>query len=59
MRRNYTAQASVSACKGGSALLLKPYTTIDAVGFHDDQLPLLEPLIADHLREQGITDYLV
>ena len=39
--------------------VLKPYTTIDAVGFHDDQLPLLEPLIADHLREQGITDYLV
>src|SRR5687767_8407219 len=39
--------------------VLKPHTPVDAVGFHDDQLPQLRPLIAEHLAEQGIDDYLV
>lgn len=39
--------------------VLTPRTPVDAAGFHDDQLPVLKPLIADHLSERGISDYLV
>jgi UDP-galactopyranose mutase len=39
--------------------VLVPHTPVDATGFHDDQLPLLGPLLAEHLRERGITDYIV
>jgi UDP-galactopyranose mutase len=39
--------------------VLKPHTAIDAGGFHDDQLPVLRPLIAEYLRDKGITDYIV
>lgn len=39
--------------------VVRPHTPIDAWGFHDDQLPVLRPLIAGHLKDQGITDYLV
>jgi glycosyltransferase involved in cell wall biosynthesis len=39
--------------------VLRPCTPVDALGFHDDQLPALQPLVADYLREQGITDYVV
>ena len=38
---------------------LRPHTPIDASGFHDDQLPVLKPLLADHLASQGIDDYVV
>jgi len=34
----------------------RPHTGIDASGFHDDQLPVLRGLIADHLRDELITD---
>jgi len=36
-----------------------PRTPIDSPGFHDDQLSLLKPLLANYLRENGIVDYLV
>jgi glycosyltransferase involved in cell wall biosynthesis len=39
--------------------VLVPRTPVDAAGFHDDQLPVLQPLIADYLREQEIDDYVV
>jgi glycosyltransferase involved in cell wall biosynthesis len=39
--------------------VLTPRTPVDAAGFHDDQLPTLQPLIVDHLRERGIEDYVV
>ncbi|KQU65968.1 MULTISPECIES: glycosyltransferase [unclassified Rhizobacter] len=36
-----------------------PHTPIDATGFHDDQLPLLKPLLADHLARHRITEDVV
>ena len=39
--------------------VLRPHTTISAVGFHDDQLPELKPLLAEYLQDFSITDYLV
>ena len=36
-----------------------PHTPVEAAGFHDDQLSMLQPLVAGQLREQGIDDYLV
>ena len=33
-----------------------PHTPVEAAGFHDDQLALLQPLVAAQLREQGIDD---
>lgn len=39
--------------------VLRPHTAVDAVGFHDDQLSALQPLIASYLAKQGIDDYLV
>ena len=39
--------------------VLRPHTTVDAVGFHDDQLPELKPLLAEYLRDFSIDDYLV
>lgn len=44
-----------SPCAGVE--VLRPHTPIDAFGFHDDQLSLLEPMIASWLDEQGIDDY--
>jgi hypothetical protein len=38
---------------------LRPHTPIDAGGFHDDQLPVLKPLLADYLASRQIDDYLV
>ena len=37
--------------------VLRPHTPIEAFGFHDDQLSLLEPMIANWLDAQGIDDY--
>jgi len=39
--------------------VLRPHTPVDAAGFHDDQLPVLRPLVAEYLREHGIDDYIV
>jgi glycosyltransferase involved in cell wall biosynthesis len=39
--------------------VLRPHTPVDAVGFHDDQLSVLRPLVAGYLREQGIDDFVV
>ena len=37
----------------------KPHTPIEAPGFHDDQLSLLEPMISRELASEGIVDYAV
>src|SRR5436853_7706968 len=37
--------------------VLRPVTPVEAPGFHDDQLSVLQPLVAHYLRERGITDY--
>ncbi len=37
--------------------VLRPHTPIEAFGFHDDQLSLLEPMVANWLDDQGIDDY--
>jgi UDP-galactopyranose mutase len=39
--------------------VLRPHTPVDAPGFHDDQLSLLEPMVADWLAQEGIDDYAV
>ena len=37
--------------------VLRPHTPVEALGFHDEQLSLLEPMIAGWLEAQGIDDY--
>ena len=39
--------------------VLVPHTPVPAPGFHDDQLPALESLLADWLAQQSITEALV
>jgi glycosyltransferase involved in cell wall biosynthesis len=39
--------------------VLCPHTPVDAGGFHDDQLPALEALLAGYLAEQRIDDCVV
>jgi glycosyltransferase involved in cell wall biosynthesis len=39
--------------------VLRPYTPVKAVGFHDDQLSVLKPMLAEYLSRKGIDDYLV
>ena len=39
--------------------VLRPHTTVDAVGFHDDQLPELKHLLAEYLSDFSIDNYLV
>ena len=39
--------------------VLRPHTPVEAVGFHDDQLSALAPLIAGYLVDEAITDYVV
>ena len=39
--------------------VLRPHTTVDAVGFHDDQLPELKHLLAEYLNDFSIDNYLV
>jgi UDP-galactopyranose mutase len=48
---------SASPCDGVE--VVTPHTPIAATGFHDDQLALLRPLLAEHLRRRGITDHLL
>jgi UDP-galactopyranose mutase len=45
--------------QGPNIEVLVPRTPVQAQGFHDEQLPFLEPLLVDYLRENGIDDYLV
>ena len=45
--------------QGANLELLVPHTPVDAPGFHDDQLSVLQPLLASYLREHGIDDYLI
>jgi protoporphyrinogen oxidase/glycosyltransferase involved in cell wall biosynthesis len=45
--------------KGPGVDVLVPRTPIAAGGFHDDQLPVLKPLLAEYLRSHAIDDYLV
>jgi protoporphyrinogen oxidase/glycosyltransferase involved in cell wall biosynthesis len=45
--------------KGPGIEVLVPRTPIAAGGFHDDQLPVLKPLLAEYLRSHAIDDYLV
>ena len=37
--------------------VLRPHSPVEAWGFHDDQLSLLEPLIGNWLESEGIDDY--
>ncbi|RYZ12321.1 MAG: glycosyltransferase family 1 protein [Comamonadaceae bacterium] len=37
--------------------VLRPHLPGAAPGFHDEHLPQLQAMLADHLREQGIDDY--
>ena len=37
--------------------VLRPHTPVEAGGFHDDQLSMLEPMIAGWLEAEGIDDY--
>jgi glycosyltransferase involved in cell wall biosynthesis len=52
------ARLECSAAAPG-VTVLKPHTAVAAAGFHDDQLPVLRALVADHLRREGIDDYVV
>lgn len=45
--------------KGPGVEVLVPRTPVAAAGFHDDQLSVLKPLLADYLRRHAIDDYLV
>lgn len=42
--------------KGPNLDVLVPYTPLRAPGFHDDQLPLLRPLLEAYVHEQGLQD---
>ena len=45
--------------KGTNLELLVPHTPVDAPGFHDDQLSVLQPLLAAYLQDHNIDDYLI
>jgi UDP-galactopyranose mutase len=50
----------LECCEGAPRVtVIKPHTPVNAGGFHDDQLPVLRPLIAEYLRDKGIDDYVV
>ena len=42
--------------RGPGIDVLRPCTPLQVPGFHDEQLPLLQPLLADYFRAQGIKD---
>jgi len=56
--RGERAQLVRSVC-GPQLEVLVPQTPLEAKGFHDDQIALLQPLLENYLREQGIDDYVV
>lgn len=37
----------------------RPHTSSPAMGFHDEQLPYLKPLLAEGIREARVSEYLV
>lgn len=39
--------------------VLRPHTPISAGGFHDDQLPELEPLLQTFIQEANLKDYVI
>ena len=39
--------------------VLRPHTSVDAGGFHDDQLSALQPMVARYLADNAIDDYVV
>ena len=45
--------------QGPNLEVLVPRTPVTAPGFHDDQLSLLKPLLAEFMRQEGIEDSLV
>jgi protoporphyrinogen oxidase/glycosyltransferase involved in cell wall biosynthesis len=45
--------------QGPNLEVLVPRTPVAAPGFHDDQLSLLKPLLAEFMRQEGIEDSLV
>jgi hypothetical protein len=40
-----------------SLTVLVPHTPCDAPGFHDDQLPILQQLIAEYVAREGLEDH--
>lgn len=55
-----TAAAHLAATSPGPNLqVLVPHTPVAAPGFHDDQLPVLRPLVEAWLHDHAIDDYLV
>ncbi len=58
MRTDGEAHIVRTAQPGGVEVWV-PHTPVEAPGFHDDQLAVLQPLLGDELRAQGIDDYLV
>lgn len=49
----------VERSEGPNIDVLVPHTPVEAPGFHDDQIAVLSPLLAEHLRTRGITDTIV
>ncbi|WP_066331187.1 FAD-dependent oxidoreductase [Azohydromonas lata] len=45
--------------QGSNLEVLVPRTPVTAPGFHDDQLSVLKPLLAEFMRQEGIEDSLV
>ena len=46
-----------SSCPCPGVEVLCPHTPVNAAGFHDDQLSVLQPLLAQALQERGIVDF--
>jgi UDP-galactopyranose mutase len=42
-----------------NVLVLRPISPVEAPGFHDDQLPVLKPLLQQLLQDEELEDYLV
>lgn len=45
--------------RGPHLQVLVPHTPVPAAGFHDDQLPVLRPLIEQWLRHEGLAECIV
>lgn len=58
-RRGHTAAHMERIAEQPGIEIVCPRTQVDAPGFHDDQLSVLKPLVADYLRHQGIDDYIL
>src|SRR5690349_9348420 len=42
---------------GDNVIVCQPHTTVDAPGFHDQQIPVLRQLVEQLVREQDLGDY--